>query len=66
MDKTKRLRQRVERSRNGKYVETKLVEKIQDECTKFVKHICTEVAPGKDIMDLEQIVFTSLGVSFCT
>lgn len=64
MDKTKRLRKRVERTRNGKYAETKLVEKIQNECTNFVKHICAEVAPEKDIMDLEQIVLTSLGYPF--
>lgn len=58
------FRQRIERTTNGKYAETELVERIKDECTKFVQHICNDIAPNKDIMDLEQVVNAQLGCPF--
>lgn len=58
------FRQRIERTQNGKYSETELVERIKDECAKFVHHICNDVAPNKDIMDLEQVVNAHLGYPF--
>ena len=58
------FRQRIERTENGKYSETELVEHIKDECTKFVQHICNDIAPDKDIMDLEQVVNAQLVYPF--
>lgn len=64
MKYTPTFRQRIERTENGKYSETELIERIKDECAKFVIHICNDVAPNKDIMDLEQVVNAQLGCPF--
>lgn len=64
MKRTPTFRQRIERTQNGKYAETELIKRIEDECVKFVMHICNDVAPNKDIMDLEQVVNAQLGYPF--
>ena len=58
------FRQRLGRTTNGKYSETELVDRIRDECAKFVEHICHDIAPYTDIMDLEQVVNAHLGYPF--
>lgn len=58
------FRQRLGRTTNGKYSETELVDRIKDECAKFVEHICHDIAPYTDIMDLEQVVNAQLGYPF--
>ena len=58
------MRRRVEHSVNGKVVDRELYDKLCSYASEVVSKVCNEIAPEYDIIDVEGLFRSALGLPF--